>query len=252
MDRFLATLTFFTRLPLWRWKEIPADSYKRVVELWPLAGWLTGLLTAAVLLCCSMILPPLPSVMIAFAIRAVFTGALHEDGLADFFDGFGGGTSRQRILEIMKDSHIGTYGVIGILFYYLLIIGVLSELPPYIAALVILTGDPWSKCCAAQIINFLPYARTAQQAKNKTVYTRMSPLALIGCAILGAAPLVAVACFCNFGFLYTAAAAPVLVSAGLILYFRHKIQGYTGDCCGATALLSELSFCITTLALCLR
>lgn len=252
MNRLLATLTFFTRLPLWRLREIPADSYKRVVELWPLAGWLTGLLTAAVILACSLILPTLPSVILALGLRAIFTGALHEDGLADFFDGFGGGTSRDRVLEIMKDSHIGTYGVIGLLFYYLLMVGALSELPPYIAALVILAGDPWSKCCAAQIINFLPYARTAQQAKNKTVYSRMSLLSLAGCIILGAAPLIAVACFCNLGFLFLAAAAPPLVTAALILYLRHKIRGYTGDCCGATALLSELSFCITALALCSR
>lgn len=61
--------------------------------------------------------------------RLLITGCLHEDGLADFFDGFGGGTSRERILAIMKDSHIGSYGVIGLIFYFGLFYLLVSSLP---------------------------------------------------------------------------------------------------------------------------
>ena len=66
----------------------------------------------------SFVLPPLAAVAIALSGRLLLTGALHEDGLADFCDGFGGGYTKERILAIMKDSHIGTYGVIGLIIYF--------------------------------------------------------------------------------------------------------------------------------------
>ena len=121
-DRIWAAFIFFTRLPLWRLHEPPKESYKSVVEFWPLTGWLTGGLMALTLWLCSMYFPYTVAVLFAIVVRLLITGALHEDGLADFMDGFGGGGSdRSRILAIMKDSHIGTYGVIGLILYHLLL-----------------------------------------------------------------------------------------------------------------------------------
>ena len=105
-----AALIFFTRLPFWRLYQPPGQSYKAVVEFWPLVGWLTGGTMAAILYFGPMAMPHALAVAVAIVARLLMTGALHEDGLADFFDGFGGGNTRQRILDIMKDSHIGTYG----------------------------------------------------------------------------------------------------------------------------------------------
>lgn len=113
----LAAFIFFTRLPFWRIREVPAECFKHVVPYWPLSGWLTGGIMAGVLWLSAQILPFSVAVLLALAARLLITGALHEDGLADFFDGFGGGTNRERILSIMKDSHIGSYGVIGLIFY---------------------------------------------------------------------------------------------------------------------------------------
>ena len=118
-DRIWASFIFFTRLPLWRLHEPRTECYKTVVEHWPLTGWLTGGLMAATLYAGSLFLPYLVAVLLAIAVRMLTTGALHEDGLADFFDGFGGGgNDRERILTIMKDSHIGTYGVIALIGYF--------------------------------------------------------------------------------------------------------------------------------------
>lgn len=104
-DRIWAALIFFTRLPFWRLHEPPKECFATVVEHWPLVGWLTGGVMAAVLYFGSMVLPWTVTVVLAVVSRLLLTGALHEDGLADFFDGFGGGgNNRQRILEIMKDS----------------------------------------------------------------------------------------------------------------------------------------------------
>ena len=114
---------------------------------------------AATLFGASHILPFPIAVICAVIVRLFVTGAFHEDGLADFFDGFGGGTDRQRILTIMKDSHIGTYGVLALIFYFALLCGILMSLPPMTAVFAILAADPLAKMFSSQIVNFMPYAR---------------------------------------------------------------------------------------------
>ena len=121
MLRILAAFIFFTRLPFWRLAEVPSEYFKNVVCRWALVGWLTAGLSVIVLYAASLILPASVAVLLAIVTRLLITGCLHEDGLADFFDGFGGGTSRERILSIMKDSHIGSYGVIGLILYFALL-----------------------------------------------------------------------------------------------------------------------------------
>lgn len=246
MQRIIAALTFFTRIPLWRIVQVDSRHYSRVVELWSAVGWITGGVMALTLWLTSMVLPIWCAVTCALLARTILTGALHEDGLADFCDGMGGGTSRERIMEIMKDSHIGTYGVIGLIFYYLLSIGTLASMPCAVRTLcaIILAADVWSKFCAAQIINVLPYARTAEQAKNRTVYKRFSAAAMIFSLVISVIPLYLL------GYpLALSAIAPAVTSAVIFIYLHYKLQGYTGDCCGATFLIAELSFYITAAAL---
>ena len=137
-DRPLAAFIFFTRLPFWRLRQPQKECYASVVEYWPLTGWLTAALMAGTLWLGSQYLPYAVAVVIAVAVRMLLTGALHEDGLADFFDGFGGGgRDRSRILAIMKDSHIGTYGVLALVVYMLLLILTLASLPPMVAVVAI-------------------------------------------------------------------------------------------------------------------
>ena len=92
-QRIYASLIFFTRLPFWRIYQPPQQCYETVVEHWPFAGWLTGGVMAAVVYFGSMLFPFHIALLLAIAARVLLTGALHEDGLADFFDGFGGGGS---------------------------------------------------------------------------------------------------------------------------------------------------------------
>ncbi|MCM1522660.1 MAG: adenosylcobinamide-GDP ribazoletransferase [Muribaculaceae bacterium] len=245
-SRVCAAIIFFTRLPLWRVVSPPADCYKRVVELWPLAGWVTGGVTAGILWLSSMLFPPVVAVVTALIGRTLLTGALHEDGLADWWDAMGCGGGRERILAIMKDSHIGTYGVIALLFYYLLAVSVLSSIPVGTACGVVIGADVWSKCCASQIVNRLPYARNEQTAKNQTVYTTMSIPARLVNLLLGVAGCVFIPIA-----LWVSLLGPIAVTAIAIRIMRRSISGYTGDCCGATALMSELSFMLISLA-CIR
>lgn len=242
MNRILATLIFFTRLPFWRIRQVEAEHFKHVVPLWPLAGWLTGGIMVGVLWLSAQVLPLSAAWLIAIVARLLITGCLHEDGLADFCDGMGGGVTKERILTIMKDSHIGTYGVIGLIIYFLLLTQ-MSALPLNLLCTAVFVGDVWSKFVSSHIINILPYARKEEEAKNKTIYQRMSAIeALIG-AIIGTLPAIL---FLSNTY-WPALLAPVVVFILLVWLMKRRIQGYTGDCCGALFLISELSFLLTCL-----
>ena len=242
-DRLWAALIFFTRLPFWRIYQPPREAYQGVVEFWPLAGWLTAGVMAGTLYVASMVFPYAVAVLLAIVSRLLLTGALHEDGLADFFDGFGGGgRDRQRILDIMKDSHIGTYGVLSLIMYLLLLFFALYSLPPLIAALTILAVDPYAKMASAQIIQMMPYARTADTAKNKTVYRRFSAGAGIGLAIQGLLPMVLYLWWMPGRIDWSSLIfLPCLTMYFLYLLIWRRLRGYTGDCCGALFLLTELT-----------
>ena len=165
-----AALIFFTRLPFWRIYQPPKECYRTVVEYWPLVGWLTGAFMAAALYFGAMVFPYPIAVLLAIVTRLLVTGALHEDGLADFCDGFGGGgNSRQRILDIMKDSHIGTFGTIGLILYFALLFAALHSLTPQMAAIAIFAADPFAKMAGGQIVQMLPYARAEEDSKNGVV-----------------------------------------------------------------------------------
>ena len=236
--KVLAAFIFFTRLPFWRIKEVPAKYFKRIVPYWPLAGWLTGGITVGVLWIAAQILPISIAWVLAILSRLLITGCLHEDGLADFFDGFGGGTTKERTLAIMKDSQIGSYGVIGLIVYFLLLFLLLENLPLKLICVLVICGDCWSKFCASQIINYLPYARKEEESKAKVVYNRMSggecAFGLL-CGILPSALLLPYRYWMAIVF-------PLVMLYLLCTLMKRKLQGYTGDCCGALFLLSELSF----------
>jgi adenosylcobinamide-GDP ribazoletransferase len=104
--KLLASLIFFTRLPFWKIADVPPVYFKRVVDYWPFVGWLTGGIMAGTLWITAEFLPVQIAVLMALAARLLVTGALHEDGLADFCDGFGGGTSRDKILSIWAHTVI--------------------------------------------------------------------------------------------------------------------------------------------------
>ena len=239
-DTLWAALIFFTRLPFWRVYQPPQASYKAVVEFWPLTGWLTGGAMAATLYFGSIILPWSVAVIAAIVVRLLITGALHEDGLADFLDGFGGGGDRARILAIMKDSHIGTYGVLGLILYMLLLGTTLYSMTPRVAALIVFAADPFAKMVTSQLVNMLPYARREEEAKNKTVYRKPSLAAGLSLTVQGLLPMALMIWLTGISW-YLIIAIPALVMYFLYLLLLRKIQGYTGDCCGAVCLLVELA-----------
>ena len=144
----------------------------------------------------------------------------------------------------MKDSHIGTYGVIGLILYELLLAVSLFSMTPILAAMAILAADPFAKMVTAQLIMMMPYARTEEEAKNKTIYRKMSWKASVSLAIQGLLPMMA------FIWLTGAKWTTIVFIPFLVMYFLYlliwrKIHGYTGDCCGAVCLLVELATLLT-------
>lgn len=251
--RILATYMFFTRLPLWKIANVPADHFKKVVPLWPMVGWMTGGVMACVYILASYCLPSLIAIILALVARVLLTGALHEDGFADFCDGFGGGTTRQRTLEIMKDSHIGTYGVLGLILYYLLIIATLHSAAPlfapgirsYAMGASLMCGDTFCKWASSTIIYRLPYARKEEEAKNKLVYASVTWWEKGISAIIGILPI---CLLLDKGMIFIPSALVAIITCLILFHtMKKRIQGYTGDCCGATFIITELVFHFTTL-----
>ncbi len=236
MKRVAAAFTLFTRIPLWKWIEIPEKAYSSTVVFWPLTGWATGGCAAITLFLLAMVVPMMAAVVMALILKLLLTGALHEDGLADFCDGFGGGHDKESILRIMKDSHIGTYGVISLICHSLLLIGLLSSLSPLLAATAVFAADPFGKFCASQLINTLPYARP-EGAKNRISYSRMNQWQFILNVAFGAIPLIPLGLVSPYALLSTL--FPVSCMIILIPMMKRRIGGYTGDCCGASFLICE-------------
>ena len=240
MRTLLAALMMFTRLPLWRVVQVDKRYYRDILHCWSMVGFLTGVVTWGVLWLSAQVLPLLPACVLAVAARLLLTGALHEDGLADFFDGFGGGHDRESRLRIMKDSHIGSYGVIGLMAYFLLYVSLLCSLPPGSWAASILAADVLSKLMTAAMIDSLPYARTEETSKTKVLYNRLNyvrfNLITAGCAVV----------LYFLGSSFWGLLPALFVSLGLRFYFKRKINGYTGDCCGAAVLLTEQAYYLGT------
>ena len=240
MKGICAAIMMFTRLPLWRVVHVEKQHYAQALTYWPLVGFITGTTTWGVWYLTSSFFPLFIASILAIIARVWLTGALHEDGLADFCDGFGGGNSKEKILSIMKDSHIGSYGTIGLILYFMLYTAQLQAIPTVASAGIIIGADVLSKLCTAVMINTLPYARTEEQSKTRVVYRKTSLLKFavitlcclsllwwIGTPLLGLLPL-------------------LLVALAFRQYFKWKIGGYTGDCCGATVLLTEQCFYLSS------
>jgi adenosylcobinamide-GDP ribazoletransferase len=248
LSDFLICLRFFTRLPIPELdRELAAHSmpdFARATGLLPLAGAFIGALAALALGAAVLLgLPPLLASPISIAALVLLTGALHEDGLADCADGFGGGTSRERKLEIMKDSRIGTFGAVALLLaLYVRIISLsfICEQSFALAATVLIAASAFSRSTILIPLLFLSPARqdgagfSAAKPKAETVFRAF------GLAILIAiAPIAAGADSIRTSLAILVGA---LAAFGMTRLSAAQIQGQTGDVAGATQQLTEIAF----------
>lgn len=245
----ITALIFFTRLPLWRWFSVPSENFQRVIYYWPFAGWITASVMSLTLVITLTFLPLSVAIVLTILSRVLLTGALHEDGLGDFLDGFGGGHSKEKILAIMKDSHAGTYAILGLILYFLLTYNIMLSIEPKSLIMFILITDPFCKMVGSFITARLPYARTVDTSKIQAIYRQPTTKETIISLFFGALPLLILVWFLpSFAYIF-AIITPILLFFVLTQWMQHKIQGYTGDCAGALFLLLEISMLLTLLAI---
>lgn len=234
---FFNALTYYTRFNAPSWVEFSAENQSQSNKYITWVGLLVGAYTALIYWLGSFILPDSIAIILSMATSIWMTGALHEDGLADSCDGFGGGWDKQRILTIMKDSHLGSYGVIALLLVLLLKYNALLSVEE--TFLVIIIGHCLSRFYPLLIIYNGKYAGIEEQSKAKVMTTQLSKTDLF------VAVLPVLICFCFAPWAYLSVVLPLLfITLWLTAYFRTWIGGYTGDCLGACQQLIELTIYI--------
>lgn len=247
LELFFIAVGFFSRLPVPGWVEFSPDKLGRAARFLPLVGWLIAVIGAAVFWLAVQVLPVELAVVLSMAATIRATGAFHEDGWADTCDGLGGGWTREQVLQIMKDSRIGSYGAIGLVLMLLAKYLVLSALGadedyPLLAALLV--AHPLSRLAAVSIMALLDYARSDDSAKSAPVARRPDAGELGIATLAGVLPLLllpAAAALTALGL-----AAVVVVMA--LRTFARRLGGYTGDTLGAVQQLSEIAIYLGILA----
>ncbi|KAA5610648.1 adenosylcobinamide-GDP ribazoletransferase [Rhodovastum atsumiense] len=233
---------FFTRVPLPSLPELVPEDQRRASAYWPLVGAAVGAAVAGVWAVSATLFPPGVAVGLALAAGLLLTGALHEDGFADVCDGFGGGTTRDRVLEIMRDSRIGAFGAIGLVMLLGLKWQAMAALPPALLPAAVIAAHALSRGAAVAMMVVLPYART--DASRARPIVGHPGARLIGVAITALMPLLLLP--------PPARLAGLVVVAGIwglcFLWFRHRLGGYTGDCLGALQQLGEIGMLLAVLA----
>lgn len=248
LEIFLTAMLFYTRIPCPDWVSHEQSLLEKATRYFPLIGWITGGLSAAVLYGAAALFPLPVAVILSMASSIWITGAFHEDGFADVCDGFGGGWTKEKILLIMKDSSVGAFGAIGILLLLMLkfvCLWQLAVIDSWKTCLVLVVAHALSRLGAVLLKTKMNYVRELEESKAKPIATQTTPKEYLLAAIFGCLPLF---------FLRSYPAVLVLIPLLLLIaylrrYFIKWIGGYTGDCLGATQQAGEIIIYLYFLAL---
>jgi adenosylcobinamide-GDP ribazoletransferase len=238
LEYFFGAVRFFTRLPVPGWVGHSAEALNHSARYFPAVGLLVGGIGGLVYWLALHLWPQPVAVLLSMAATLYATGAFHEDGLSDTADGLGGGWEKQRILDIMKDSRVGSYGVVALALALLGKFVLLSSIEPALVPFTLLAGHAVSRFCAATLLATMDYVREDTLSKAKPLATRMSGGTMLVALCFAAVPLAALP-------LLQALAGGALAAVAtlwLARKFQRWLGGYTGDCLGATQQLSEIAF----------
>ena len=239
---FFIALQFFTRIPIPRWVGFEPDWLQHAVRYFPAVGWVVAAVTAAVYALSALLWPQAVAVLLSTIAGIYLTGAFHEDGFADVCDGFGGGATQQRVLEIMQDSRVGAYGAIGIALLLALKCVLLASLPAGAVVIALLVAHPLSRLLSTALIWRLDYAKA--QGKAKPLAQQMSSAEFLIATLTVALPTAIALAQGWIG--WQALLAGVLCAALATIFlarkFVQRIGGYTGDCLGTVQQAAEVAF----------
>jgi adenosylcobinamide-GDP ribazoletransferase len=233
---FLTAVMYFTRIPCPKWVDHSEEYLNKASMYFPFIGWIVGGFSALILWLAAFVFPLSTSIIFSMVASILITGAFHEDGFADVCDGFGGGWTKQKILDIMKDSRIGAYGVIGLILILGLKFSLLYNLNLSVIYIAIIAGHSLSRFTAVSIIFTQDYVRENEDSKAKPLAKKMTAPQFIFAAIFGIVPLLLF-----HSFIFFIVLVPVLLLRSYLVYYFNKwIGGYTGDCLGAAQQLTEI------------
>ena len=245
MNDFLEALRFLTILPLPPAKTQKPDALARAMLFFPLVGFSIASVSLGIYVLVSGYLPEKLGILLLLALPILLSGGLHADGFADFCDGFFGGKDKAQILRIMKDSRIGTFGVVGLVLLLLTKMELLQALPskaiPYLIAL---TASRWMQVALSF---YLPSAR--EQADLTPLHGTPSGGGLVEAVArkVGRLELLGASGFLFAVMLLLVPGMGPLLFAGLVglllalaVFYKKKLGGITGDMLGAASEMTEV------------
>ena len=239
LRQFLLAVQFLTRLPVPNRLATTEEELGRAAAFFPLVGIIVGGSTAGVYGLSLRVVSVWMAVFIALVFAAFITSGFHEDGLADTFDGLGGGWTKDRALEIMRDSRIGTYGALALIFLILGKYVTLTELHSEHVWRWLIVAHAAARWTVLPLCKWLPYARPEGQGK------------LVAKQITATALIIGSITFLLTLLLFPARTALITIVVTIVvtflsgLYYKRRLGGITGDCLGATNQLTELLLYLT-------
>jgi adenosylcobinamide-GDP ribazoletransferase len=251
---FLLAVQFFTRIPvtgrLAQWVGYSPAMLRASAAHFPGVGWLVAMVAGAVYALLFLALPdnaatPLAAAVACTVATVLLTGGFHEDGLADVADGLGGSPERQRALDIMKDSRIGAFGALALVLALGLKVALLAVLGSegLDAALAALAGGQvLSRLLPLLLVRAMAHVGDAASSKSKPLADQITRGALACAALWCFVPLALVAWMEGALFLIAPLITSGLALAWLWRLFARRLQGFTGDCLGATQQVCEIAF----------
>ena len=237
---FLAAVQFLTRIPV-PTTSYSADSLARSVTFFPAVGLLVGACATLVHL---LLAPHLPRIVVAFVVLTfllLITGLMHEDGLADAADGFGGGWNREKVLLIMRDSRIGAYGAAALVLSLLGRTLLLSSLPLALVPQYLIATRVLGQWTTLPLSFYLSPARAQSEGSVDGQGARIARMTPLGSLLAGTIfSFAAVIALLRMRAIFAIGAA-ILVTLASALYFQKRIGGITGDCFGAANQFAEVA-----------
>lgn len=235
---FLCAVQFLTRVPTPRLEGFEPDWISRSARYFSLVGLLVGGVCAAVFWGASQVWGGAVSAVLAIAIGVLVTGAFHEDGLADTADGLGGGQTVAKRLTIMKDSRVGTYGVVTLVLVLGAKAAALSGLAPATGAWVLVAAHAAGRGASVIAMAILPYVGDAKAGKWKPAPTKLSLAEVLVALTVAGLPIA----LSPDGLVTAGLALGGAFALTLALIARRLIGGYTGDVLGGVEQMFEVGF----------
>lgn len=234
-EEIATAFQFLTRVPLPAFAWTP-DGLSRSAKFFPIVGLVIGLAAAALHLLLSPHCPVSIVALLIVLFTVLVTGGLHEDGLADVADAFGGGRDRDQILSILKDSRIGSYGATALIFSIASRVLLLALIPGNRFTRYVISAQVLCRWTILPLGAILPTARK-QEGQGARLARRISSISVAAGTLIAFGVTV---------FLLRLDAVGPILSILLLtalsgLYYRRRIGGITGDCFGATIQLAEIA-----------